>query len=187
MSKPEPRDWHGYDVYPDGRVFSNSGWRSKGYFEIKQSPDQYGYPAVRLMIGGKRKRERVHRLVAMLFHGPRPTPFHQVCHVDGDKLNNSSDNLYWGDARENAADRKRHGRTSSGAKHSSSIIAGQAASKLAAAAPELLEACQAFSRLHGRLWDVVEPSGSGFLSPESVKEYDAIHELMNAAIAKATA
>ncbi|RTX31092.1 hypothetical protein [Pseudomonas aeruginosa] len=55
------------------------------------------------------------------------------------------------------------------------------------AAPDLLEACQSFSRLHGRLWDVVEPSGSGFLSPESVKEYDAIHELMNAAIAKATA
>ncbi|HCL4400166.1 hypothetical protein IPC72_25425 [Pseudomonas aeruginosa] len=55
------------------------------------------------------------------------------------------------------------------------------------AAPELLEACQAFKRLYGRLWDVVEPSGSGFLSPESVKEYDAIHELMTAAIAKATA
>ncbi|EIU1659550.1 hypothetical protein [Pseudomonas aeruginosa] len=59
--------------------------------------------------------------------------------------------------------------------------------KLIAAAPELLEACQAFKRLYGRLWDVVEPSGSGFLSPESVKEYDAIHELMTAAIAKATA
>ncbi|HCA7769795.1 TPA: hypothetical protein MX426_004521 [Pseudomonas aeruginosa] len=59
--------------------------------------------------------------------------------------------------------------------------------RLMAAAPELLEACQAFSRLYARLWDVVEPSGSGFLSPESVKEYDAIHELMNAAISKATA
>lgn len=59
--------------------------------------------------------------------------------------------------------------------------------RLIVAAPELLEACQAFSRLYARLWDVVEPSGSGFLSPESVKEYDAIHELMNAAIAKATA
>ncbi len=63
----------------------------------------------------------------------------------------------------------------------------EANAKLIVAAPDLLEACQAFSRLHGRLWDVVEPSGSGFLSPESVKEYDAIHELMNAAIAKATA
>lgn len=64
---------------------------------------------------------------------------------------------------------------------------GMADAKLIVAAPELLEACQAFKRLYGRLWDVVEPSGSGFLSPESVKEYDAIHELMTAAIAKATA
>ncbi|MFU7071278.1 hypothetical protein ACM75K_29005 [Pseudomonas aeruginosa] len=62
----------------------------------------------------------------------------------------------------------------------------EANARLIAAAPELLEACQSFSRLHGRLWDVVEPSGSGFLSPESVKEYDAIHELMTTAIAKAT-
>ncbi|MCS9372428.1 hypothetical protein N1E56_15015 [Pseudomonas aeruginosa] len=67
------------------------------------------------------------------------------------------------------------------------IAEAEANTRLISAAPELLEACQAFSRLYARLWDVVEPSGSGFLSPESVKEYDAIHELMNAAIAKATA
>ncbi|EMR0622668.1 hypothetical protein R0C86_001197 [Pseudomonas aeruginosa] len=67
------------------------------------------------------------------------------------------------------------------------IAEAEANTRLTSAAPELLEACQAFSRLYARLWDVVEPSGSGFLSPESVKEYDAIHELMNAAIAKATA
>ncbi|HEJ3436103.1 TPA: hypothetical protein SL386_001658 [Pseudomonas aeruginosa] len=66
------------------------------------------------------------------------------------------------------------------------IAEAEANTRLIAAAPELLEACQSFSRLHGRLWDVVEPSGSGFLSPESVKEYDAIHELMTTAIAKAT-
>lgn len=59
--------------------------------------------------------------------------------------------------------------------------------RLISAAPELLEACQAFSRLYGRLWDVTEPSGAGFLSPESVKEYDAIHQLMTVAIQKATA
>ncbi|MDE5044814.1 hypothetical protein [Pseudomonas aeruginosa] len=63
----------------------------------------------------------------------------------------------------------------------------EANARLIVAAPDLLEACQAFKRLYGRLRDVVEPSGSGFLSPESVKEYDAIHELMTAAIAKATA
>lgn len=140
MNKHTAKDWHGYDVYPDGRVFSNTGWRSKDYFQIKQSLDEYGYPAVRLMINGKRKRERVHKLVATLFHGPKPSPFHQVCHRDGNKLNNVAGNLYWGDARENAADRDRHGTTSKGRKHSSSIIAGQANAKLIAAAPDLLDA-----------------------------------------------
>ncbi|HBO3358212.1 TPA: hypothetical protein L4S42_006088 [Pseudomonas aeruginosa] len=72
------------------------------------------------------------------------------------------------------------------ASYNRQIPEGEANAKLLAAAPELLEACQAFKRLYGRLWDVVEPSGSGFLSPESVKEYDAIHEVMAAAIAKAT-
>lgn len=67
------------------------------------------------------------------------------------------------------------------------IAEAEANTRLISAAPELLAACQAFKRLYGRLWDVVEPSGSGFLSPESVKECDAIHELMTAAIAKATA
>lgn len=58
--------------------------------------------------------------------------------------------------------------------------------RLIAAAPDLLEACKSFSALYGRLWDVVDPENSGFLSPESVKEYDAIHAQMSAAIAKAT-
>lgn len=63
----------------------------------------------------------------------------------------------------------------------------EADARLIAASPDLLEACQAFSRLYGRLLDVTEPSGAGFLSPESVKEYDAIHQLMTVAINKATA
>lgn len=71
--------------------------------------------------------------------------------------------------------------------NSERIAEGEANARLIAASPDLLEACQAFSRLYGRLWDVTEPSGAGFLSPESVKEYDAIHQLMTVAINKATA
>lgn len=55
----------------------------------------------------------------------------------------------------------------------------------AAAAPELLEALQELSRQYGRLWDTVNPAGGGFLSPESVVEYDRIHQLATATIAKA--
>ncbi|MEJ5039955.1 MULTISPECIES: hypothetical protein [Pseudomonas] len=47
---------------------------------------------------------------------------------------------------------------------------------------ELVKACDSFCRLYGRLWDVVEPAGAGFLSPESVKDYDDIHGRMQAAL-----
>lgn len=67
------------------------------------------------------------------------------------------------------------------------IETANANARLIAASPDLLAACQAFSRLYGRLWDVTDPVGSGFLSPESVKDYDAIHRLMTRAIQKATA
>ncbi|MFC3950309.1 hypothetical protein [Serratia entomophila] len=56
--------------------------------------------------------------------------------------------------------------------------------KLIAAAPELLEALHEFSRLYGRLWDTTKPEG-GFLSPESVKEYDRVHVMAEKAIKKA--
>lgn len=137
---PEPRPYMGtYDVHATGRVFSHSGWRGQTYKEIKQTPDEYGYPCVRLMIGGKRKRLRVHYLVASAFHGPKPSPMHQVRHLDGNKENNHYANLKWGSALENAEDREHHGRTSRGLKHASRVIAGQNA-RLIAAAPDMLEA-----------------------------------------------
>jgi len=55
---------------------------------------------------------------------------------------------------------------------------------LIASAPELLAALHEFSRLYGRLWDTTKPEG-GFLSPESVKEYDRIHVMAEKAIKKA--
>lgn len=58
--------------------------------------------------------------------------------------------------------------------------------KLVSAAPDLLDACQRFSELYGNLWDTVDPEGGGWLSAESVKLYDEVHELMSKAIAKAT-
>lgn len=60
----------------------------------------------------------------------------------------------------------------------------QANANLIAAAPELLAALHEFSRLYGRLWDTTKPEG-GFLSPDSVKEYDRIHEMASKAISKA--
>ncbi len=47
---------------------------------------------------------------------------------------------------------------------------------------KLVSACDHFCRLYGRLWDLVEPDGAGFLTPESVKDYDAIHSRIQAAL-----
>lgn len=51
----------------------------------------------------------VHQLVCEMFHGPKPSPSHMVRHLDGDRQNNSADNLCWGTHRENMGDAVEHG------------------------------------------------------------------------------
>ena len=115
----------GYEVAPDGRVFSvASNWRGYGPRELAQDRNSHGYPSVRLMVGGKRKRVCVHWLVAAAFLPPRPTPHHEVRHLDGNKANNHHQNLGWGTRKDNADDRQKHGRTSRGEKHSLAIKRG---------------------------------------------------------------
>ena len=43
----------------------------------------------------------VHRIVCRAWHGPPPTPKHQVNHIDGDKTNNHPENLEWVTQTEN--------------------------------------------------------------------------------------
>ncbi|MDJ0489126.1 HNH endonuclease [Rhodococcus qingshengii] len=109
------RDFPGYEVDRQGAVWSCvHNWRGYGRRQITPTTDTYGYAKVRLSINGKRTKVPVARLVAEAFHGLRPTPDHQICHVDGNKLNNRAENLRWGTAKENAADRDSHGTTARG-------------------------------------------------------------------------
>lgn len=57
---------------------------------------------------GKRPSRTIHRLVAEAFLGPCP-PGMECRHLDGNKRNNRLENLAWGTALENAADKARHG------------------------------------------------------------------------------
>ena len=115
----------GYRVTEDGRVFSvASNWRGYGEREMQQAPNDDGYPSVRILIDGKRTRMAVHRLVAKYYLPERPSPDHEIRHLDGDKWNAHFTNLAWGTRKENAADRSRHGRTSHGPRHSAAIKAG---------------------------------------------------------------
>jgi hypothetical protein len=105
-------DFPGYEVSACGRVRSVvSNWRGYGERELTQEPNDDGYPSVRLTIANKRrKRIAVHRLVARAFLGPCPDGCDQIRHLDGNPTNNRCDNLAWGNAASNAADRSEHGR-----------------------------------------------------------------------------
>lgn len=104
-----------YEITPEGIVFSaTSNWRGYGRRPLVQTPNSYGYPSVRVMIEGRRVHLTVHRLVAAKFLPKRPSPKHEIRHLDGNKENSSYTNLCWGTAKENADDRDRHGRTARG-------------------------------------------------------------------------
>lgn len=120
----------GYKATEDGRIFStNSNWRGYGERELHQTPNSDGYPSVRLMIDGKRKRMAVHTLVAYEFLGTRISTQEELRHLNGTKTDNRVENLAWGSRKENAEDRESHGRTSRGTAHSQAILKGLAIAK----------------------------------------------------------
>jgi len=126
-SRSAAKHTESYEVTRDGRVYSIANWRGINRRELTQDLNSHGYPLVRMHIEGKRVRKLVHRLVAEKFLPSRPTARHQIRHLDGNKTNNAAENLAWGTAKENAADRERHGHTSRGAGHSAAIKASNQA------------------------------------------------------------
>ncbi|MCH5645131.1 HNH endonuclease [Gordonia sp. ABSL49_1] len=111
-------EYPNYRVYTDGTVWSvGTDWRGYGMREMKQIPDMYGYLKVRLTNTAGRRKISVHQIVAESFLGPRPTPGHQVRHLNGCRSDNRAINLAWGTAADNARDRDRHGMTVHGVAH----------------------------------------------------------------------
>lgn len=67
---------------------------------IKTSITNANYETVGFKFNGENKRKLIHRLVATAFI-PNPYNKPQVNHIDGNKLNNSVDNLEWVTGSEN--------------------------------------------------------------------------------------
>ena len=102
---------HGYHITAAGRIFKRDPCDRRVMRPLFVEVDNHGYPSTRITIGGRRRRHRVHVIVAWWFHGKMPKPGMLIRHLDGDRLNSRPCNLAYGTAKENAADRDAHGRT----------------------------------------------------------------------------
>lgn len=86
--------YYDYEITKDGKVFNKYGKELKG--EVTKE----GYKRITLAINKESKRFLLHRLIATLFI-PNDSNNPVVNHKDGDKLNNSVENLEWITYKEN--------------------------------------------------------------------------------------
>lgn len=117
----------GYRISNVGRVQSRRSPTGQGLGDawrvVSGCVDDEGYRKHRFQAtSGHTIQAHAHRLVALLFIGPPPSPEHEVCHWDGNGLNNTVGNLRWGTSLDNAADRERHGTVLKGADVGSSVL-----------------------------------------------------------------
>jgi len=92
-----------YEVSDDGQVRSAIHGRFKGSKPgtiLRQVLDEKGYLRVNLYFNAKGSPARVHRIVAEAFLGERPKGM-TVNHIDGNKINNSVENLEYLSNKEN--------------------------------------------------------------------------------------
>ena len=90
-----------YFVNSDGSVYCYYPTSRKNrFYKKKQQISNTGYLRVGMTINGKQSMKSVHRLVAELYlENPNKLP--QVNHKDGDRLNNTIENLEWVTASQN--------------------------------------------------------------------------------------
>lgn len=121
----EQEEWRTVDVRPDyqvsslGRIRRVGGkLRSRKGDILKGSTKPDGYITLRL----QGSTYRLNILVCRAFHGPAPADKPFAAHWDGNKSNNSIDNLRWASKPENEADKLRHGRDNRGERHGMSKL-----------------------------------------------------------------
>ncbi|WP_460543493.1 HNH endonuclease [Halomonas shantousis] len=100
------------------------------HFELSQATTSKGYRTVSISFGNGRARPvGVHQLVADAFHGPCPDGL-QVRHLNGIPSDNRPANLAYGNALQNAMDRKRHGTYLGGSNHHNAKLSGGQAAEI---------------------------------------------------------
>ena len=116
-----------YEVSVDGLVRRCQGFRCRrAHRVLVPFVRPNGYAQILLYQGGKRRRFGVHQLVALAFLGPKPSPQHEVAHLDGQRLNNHVSNLAWLLPIENDAHKDLHGTRLRGSQiHSAKLVEAQ--------------------------------------------------------------
>jgi len=102
------RDVTGFELYYE--VSSRGHVRSKRTGRILRpwiAAHRYHYVDLRGF--NCRRKVGVHVLVAEAFHGPRPSPRHEVAHSDGIGTHNDAASIRWATHAENVQDQRRHG------------------------------------------------------------------------------
>jgi hypothetical protein len=113
--------WEGhYEVSSQGRVRSlhhPNGSRRIRLVQARPTGPGGRYLGLMLSRPGLRLQVKVHKLVLLAFHGPRPSPNHVGAHGNGNAFDNCEENLRWATYEENEADKQRHGTTCQGERH----------------------------------------------------------------------
>ena len=95
------KDFPAYEVSNTGKVRVKSSKRILA--QQKHFGHDKAHPYMRVMLhnGEMRKNARVHRLVALAFHGEPPSPGMEVDHKDIKTTHNKAENLEWVTSEEN--------------------------------------------------------------------------------------
>lgn len=103
--------WEVYEVSNLGRVrrMGPPQHGAKRGRVLKQVHHKTGHRFVNLHLPHDTWMVAVSRLIALAFIGPPPSPKHHAAHDDGKPANNVVGNIKWATAKENQADRRRHG------------------------------------------------------------------------------
>lgn len=145
------------------RVAFGHGWRNIVPEIRALRPNDAGYLTVVLSTPKGQSMEYVHRLVLLAFAGPCPDGMEARHFPDGDPANNRLENLSWASHSTNIGDRKTHGTSPDGMRHTSAkltdedvreikrrLATGESRSSIARDFPVCRKVVQNIE--HGRAW-----------------------------------